>query len=74
MPFAEAFGLSLTEKQSTNGGFMSLLYDGPEDHVAETSNEVKRINTEAIPFLLGLQVDANLIELVADINLEGGHD
>ncbi len=57
-PFAEAFGLSLTEKASTAGdGFMSILYDGPKAHGGESPAEIARINDEAIPFLLGFQED-----------------
>jgi hypothetical protein len=63
--------LSLTDKNSSNGNIMSILYDGPEDHIAETSNEVRRINLEAIPFLLNLELGTTMPELSTDINLEG---
>jgi acyl carrier protein len=52
-PFARVFGLSQTDPNSTKGGFMSILYDGPPKHTAESPAEVKRIKAEGIPFLLG---------------------
>ncbi len=57
-PFAQAFGLSLTERISTAGdGFMSILYDGPKAHRGESPAEIARINNEGIPFLLGFRAN-----------------
>ena len=54
LPFAEAFGLNPQEEQSISGSFMSILYDGSPDHGPEPMEVVKRINNEAVPFLLNL--------------------
>lgn len=71
-PLAAAFGLSLTEDQSINGNFMSMLYDGPPEHGPEPSEVVKRINRDGIEFLLGKKIDAVTPEFSTHIALISG--
>lgn len=69
-PFADAFGLDKTASQSVAGNFMSILYDGPKGHGPEAMDIVKRINAEAIPFLLDLNVNSQMPELAIKIFIE----
>jgi hypothetical protein len=67
IPFVDEFGLDRTALQSVNGTFMSLLYDGPQGHVAESKDEVTRIINEGIPFLLDLEIDMNISDLSVEV-------
>lgn len=71
-PFAEAFDLDLLEHQSIKGNFMSLLYDGPHEHGPESSEVVKRINNEGIPFLLNKTIDTFIPDISTHIALVSG--
>jgi acyl carrier protein len=56
-PFAQAFGLSVSDPVSVRDGFMSILYAGPNAHGGESPDEVKRIRNEGVPFLFAEPVD-----------------
>jgi|WetSurMetagenome_2_1015567.scaffolds.fasta_scaffold02022_5 hypothetical protein len=70
LPFADTFGLDKTMPQSVNGAFMSILYAGTKEHGPEPMDVVKRINSEAIPFLLDLNVNSQMPELAIKIFIE----
>lgn len=72
IPFAKALDLHPQDEQSVKGNFMSILYDGPHEHVTEPSEVVKRINSEGIPFLLDKRIDTIIPAITTNISLVSG--
>lgn len=70
--FANKFCLSMTEANSVNGNFMSILYKGPNSHEKESADEVNRINTEGIPFLFDHEINIKNFINMTEINLLDG--
>lgn len=71
-PFAAAFGLDAASDNSVSENFMSILYAGPPEHGPETTEAVRRINKEAINFLLEDHVgDVARPVVSTDMKVEG---